>query len=404
MVEEMKIKHLSDYEPIVGEEIIREIRDLASGLSEKSCKHINSTKLGGGVAEILQNMIPLFHDVGMRAEWDVICGEEAFFKVTKNFHNALQGGDIDLTQEVKDIYLKYNVENAKLLSTEGFDFVVNHDPQPLPLINFCKQEGQPWFWRCHIDASKPNPVLWKYFSENFVNKHTAMIVSLEAYKQVDVSIPQYIIPPSIDPLSNKNQELSDHEIERKFSEYEINPEIPLITQVSRFDKWKDPKGVLEAFKIVRKDHECQLILIGNMASDDPEGQEIYDSIASEAGPDVKLITNTDDVLVNALQKRSRVIVQKSLKEGFGLTVTEALWKGTPVIGGNVGGIPLQIIDGVTGYLVNNVAEAADRMKRLLDDPDLAKRMGEAGREHVRKNFLITRHLKDYLGLFSKHMK
>lgn len=399
----LHVKRLSDYEPIVGEDALREISDLASGLSGTSCKHINSTREGGGVAEILQNLVPLFRDAGIHAEWDVITGNDAFFKVTKNFHNALQGGDIDLTDEVKRTHISVNEENAKRMSTEGFDFVVNHDPQPLPLVNFLKQGGQPWFWRCHIDASKPNPILWKYLSENFVKKHDAMIVSMESYKQKNVEIPQYVIQPSIDPLSEKNRELSERDIERKLAEYEIDPGVPIITQVSRFDKWKDPKGVLDAFRIAKRHHpDCQLILVGNMASDDPEGQMIYDSIVNECGPDVKLITKTDNVLVNALQRKSRVILQKSLREGFGLTVSEALWKGTPVIGGNVGGIPLQIIDGVNGYLVNNVEEAADRMKRLLDDPALASKMGNAGREHVRRNFLITRNLRDYLHMFTRH--
>jgi len=396
-------KRISDYKPIVGEEAISEIMNLAAGLSGKSCKHINSTREGGGVAEILQNLVPLFNDVGVRAEWDVITGNDEFFKVTKNFHNALQGGDIDLTDEVKRIHISVNEENAKRMSAAGFDFVVNHDPQPAPLVNFLKQKNQPWFWRCHIDASKPNPVLWKYLSENFVNKHDAMIVSMESYKQKNVSIPQYVIQPSIDPLSEKNMDLTEAEIEKKLAEYDIDPDVPIVTQVSRFDKWKDPKGVLDAFEIAKRDHpDCQLILVGNMSADDPEGQMIYDSIVGECGPDVKLITKTDHVLVNALQRKSRVILQKSLREGFGLTVSEALWKGTPVIGGNVGGIPLQIIDGVNGYLVNNVEETADRIGRLLDDPDLAKRMGDAGREHVRHRFLITRNLRDYLRLFTRH--
>jgi len=397
-------KRISDYEPIVGEDAIREINDLASSLSGKSCKHINSTKEGGGVAEILHNLVPLFRDAGIRAEWDVITGNDAFFKVTKNFHNALQGGEIELTEEVKRIHQAVNEENAKHISTEGFDFIVNHDPQPAPLVNFLKQKGQPWFWRCHIDASKPNPILWKYLSENFVNKHDAMIVSMESYKQKNVNIPQYVIQPSIDPLSEKNGELSEQAMEKKLAEYEIDPDVPIITQVSRFDKWKDPKGVLDAFMIAKRSHpDCQLILVGNMASDDPEGQMIYDSIAGECGgPDVKLITRTDNVLVNALQRKSRVILQKSLREGFGLTVSEALWKGTPVIGGNVGGIPLQVIDGVNGYLVNNVDETADRIGRLLENPELARKMGAAGREHVRKNFLITRNLRDYLRMFLRH--
>jgi len=396
---------LDKYAPIVGEHKISEIRDLASRLTGKSVCHVNSTSFGGGVAEILHRLVPLMQDVGLQADWRLIKGSEEFFNVTKAFHNGLQGMNIPLTDEMKKIYLENNEANARRLELHH-DFVVVHDSQPASVINYQKSKTGKWIWRCHIDLSNPNvdfinflvPIMYQYDSLIFT---MAQYVP-EPAKSKKVAI----IPPSIDPLSDKNKPLSEDVILSKLTKYDIDPERPIITQVSRFDPWKDPLGVIDAYRIVKKEiPTVQLLLIASMAKDDPEGWTYYEKTARHAAEDSDIHLLTDlkgvgDIEVNAFQRASSVIVQKSTREGFGLTVTEALWKEVPVIGGNVGGIPLQIMHGENGFLVNNVQEAAEKTLYLLKHPAEAKKMGAKGKAHVRKNFLITRHLEDYLKLFS----
>jgi len=396
---------LDKYAPIVGEHKISEIRDLASRLTGKSVCHVNSTSFGGGVAEILHRLVPLMQDVGLQADWRLIKGSEEFFNVTKAFHNGLQGMNIPLTDEMKKIYLENNEANARRLELHH-EFVVVHDSQPASVINYQKSKTGKWIWRCHIDLSNPNvdfinflvPIMYQYDSLIFT---MAQYVP-EPAKSKKVAI----IPPSIDPLSDKNKPLSEDVILSKLTKYDIDPERPIITQVSRFDPWKDPLGVIDAYRIVKKEiPTVQLLLIASMAKDDPEGWTYYEKTARHAAEDSDIHLLTDlkgvgDIEVNAFQRASSVIVQKSTREGFGLTVTEALWKEVPVIGGNVGGIPLQIMHGENGFLVNNVQEAAEKTLYLLKHPAEAKKMGAKGKAHVRKNFLITRHLEDYLKLFS----
>ena len=293
-----------------------------------------------------------------------------------------------------------NRRNSIFNHLENTDCVIIHDPQPLPIVSYYKKR-QPWIWRCHIDLSERNKHVWT-FLQKFVNQYDAMIVSMEKYKQA-VDLPQEIIMPSINPFNDKNKELSEKRINHYLKKYGIERDKPIITQISRFDRWKDPIGVVNAFKFIKKKFDCKLVLLGNMAQDDPEGQVIYQELMKhvENEPDIVVSTVESSLLVNTLQTISKVVIQKSIKEGFALTVSEALWKGTPVVGGNVGGIPLQIIDGKTGYLVNSVEECADRVLKLLKNPNLAEKIGNAGKEHVKKNFLMTRHLRNYVELLKK---
>lgn len=395
------LKKLDDYRSIAGDETVDAIMERASALSEKHVVHINATSHGGGVAEILNSLVFLMNDAGIDTEWRLIKGPPDFFSVTKGFHNALQGGKFKLTDRRKKVYMDTTEKNAAMMKLYH-DFVVVHDPQPLALIEFYKRK-QPWVWRCHIDITNPNPDIWKYLSR-FVRKYDRMIVSMKDYRKRVTK--NRIICPSIDPLSYVNQRMTESKARGMLERRGVDTSRPVVSQVSRFDKWKDPLGVIRAYRMVRRKQDCQLVLMGNMALDDPEGIKIYDRVSrvAEGDEDIILITETNGRLVNALQKVSSVVLQKSIREGFGLTVSEALWKGTPVVGGNVGGIPLQIKDGETGYLVSSVRECADRVLRLLKDPELAGKMGEAGRQHVKENFLITRHLDDYVRLFSEFVK
>ena len=396
---------LDKYAPIVGEQKISEIRDLASKLAGKSVCHINSTSFGGGVAEILHRLVPLMQDVGLKTDWRLIKGSEEFFNVTKAFHNGLQGMNIALTDEMKKIYLEYNKANARRLDLHH-EFVVVHDSQPAAVISHQKIRLGKWIWRCHIDLSSPNadfinflvPIMYQYDS---------LIFTMEQYvPEPSKSKKVAIIPPSIDPLSDKNKPLAEDNVLSILDKYGVDAEKPIITQVSRFDPWKDPLGVIDAYRIVKKEiPTAQLLLIASMAKDDPEGWTYYEKTTRHAADDLDIHLLTDlkgvgDIEVNAFQRASNVIVQKSTREGFGLSVTEALWKEVPVVGGNVGGIPLQIIDGVNGFLVNTVEETAERILYLLKHPAEAKEMGAKGKEHILKNFLITRHLEDYLRLFA----
>lgn len=403
---ELQPKSLADYAPIVGDEIIEQIRAMAEPLRGARVVHINATAFGGGVAEILYTLVPLMRDVGLEAEWQVIEGRDEFFNVTKACHNGLQGMDIPFTTEMQDIWRRYNEMNAARFEGE-YDFIIIHDPQPAGLLQYHgRAGGNHWIWRCHIDTSHPNPVYWDFFAP-YITEYEAGIFTMEQYVGPGVNFKHLaIIAPTIDPLSPKNAPQSPAESRAIVRSYGVDLNRPLLTQVSRYDPWKDPLGVIDAYRLVKqKMPGVQLALLGSMASDDPEGWIYYDRTVRHAGEDfdIYILHNFHGVgnrEVNAFQNLSDVIIQKSTREGFGLVVTEALWKGKPVVGGNVGGIPLQVLDGETGFLVDSVAACAEKTLYLLQHPDEAEHMGTRGREHVRQNFLSTRHLRDYLRLFA----
>ncbi len=395
---------LDDYRKIVGDEKIDEIIREAKPLRGKYVVHINSTFYGGGVAEILDSLVYLMNQVEIKAGWRLIKGIPSFFDVTKSFHNGCQGANTKLTAKVKEIYEGTNFHNSTFMHLEKNDAVIIHDPQVLPLIKFYKK-NQPWIWRCHIDITKPNKKLWNYL-KNFINLYDEMIISDECYRKKDIKIPQTIIMPSINPLNERNKRVSKQKARSILSEHGIKFNKPIISQISRFDVWKDPSGVVDSFRKTRKYANCQLVLLGNFATDDPEGFKVYQEIVKKVKgeKDITVLLADSILIVNALQAVSEVVLQKSLREGFALTVSEALWKETPVIGGNVGGIPNQIINGKNGYLVNNIDECSDRTIELLKNDKLRKKMGKFGRELVRENFLITRHLLDYIKLLKRVMK
>ena len=330
-------------------------------------------------------------------DWEVISGDEGFFDITKDFHNMLQGEMKPFTAEHRSIYL----DNLKkqTIDFSSYDLVVIHDAQPAALISLCEKKC-PWIWRCHVDLTRPNPGLLD-FLKKYIVKYDKMIISMPTYS-IGI-IPEVIIPPSIDPLTEKNKELSPVLIDLLLKRYQVPTDLPLVTQISRFDKWKDPLGVIDAYRLAKKEMPCRLILMGNTSIDDPEGTAILDEVRKSVSddPDITIITYDNDLLANTLQTISSVVLQKSTREGFGLTVSEALWKATPVIGGDVGGIPLQINEGETGFLVRSVEECAARIKHILKNPSLGRKIGEAGKDHVRRNFLITRHMEDYLDLFNE---
>lgn len=397
MKTQQKIIKIENYEPYIGGEAVERILRKAERLKNYHVIHVNSTYYGGGVAELLNPLTLLMNSVGIKAGWRVIQGAPDFFSITKKMHNGLQGGEINLSERKKDIYEQTVLENSIRIHIENHDLVVIHDPQPLPLINYY-QKKCPWIWRCHIDLSNPNPELWQYLV-SFVEKYDAAIFSINEYRQ-NLSIPQLFFLPAIDPFSMKNRKLDETTIEERLRYYNIPTDLPLVVQISRFDRWKDPKGVIEAFKIARKEVDCTLVLLGNVATDDPEGTTVYESLLDQREERIIILSREDSSLVNALQSKAAVVLQKSIREGFGLTVTEAMWKGTPVIGGNVGGIRYQIDDGINGFLVNSIAETADRIVRLLKDDKLRDQMGHAAREKVRRNFLLSRLLEQYLDLFN----
>ncbi len=398
---------LEKYRDIVGDQVIETICDESSSLSEKTAVHINSTYQGGGVAEILNSLIILMNDIGIKTDWRVLHGDLDFFTITKKFHNALQGEKINLSSKKKEIYYINNVNNA-IFTHINHDLIIVHDPQPLPIIT-CYKKRQPWVWRCHIDISKPMGQLWNYL-KMFILKYDAMIVSMDKFKERDIPesiMPQYVIRPSIDPLNLKNKQISTSTISRYLSKSGINEEKPILCQVSRFDKWKDPEGLIKIFNLIKKKIDCQLVLVGSMASDDPEGQEIFENLEKlvQEGKDIHLLINAPDIVINALQRASSVVIQKSLKEGFAITVSEALWKGVPVVASNVGGIPSQVIDGKNGYLIDpfDFNGFAEKITYLIKHPAIAKNMGKYGKNYVKNNFLITRHLLDYIQLMKKVM-
>jgi trehalose synthase len=396
---------LDRYLPFVGEKKVEEIRSLAENLKGKTVCHVNSTSFGGGVAEILYRLVPLMRDVGLNVEWKVITGSDEFFNITKKIHNGLQGMDVSLTDQMKKRYLECNESNARELDLHH-QFVVIHDNQPAAVIINYRLKANKWIWRCHVDLSHPNSELMNFLTP-ILFQYDSLIFSMQDYVQEPLRSKKItIIPPSIDPLSDKNRLLSRDLVVSVLDRFGIDDERPIMTQVSRFDPWKDPLGVIDVYRIVKKQISgVQLLLVASMAADDPEGWTFYEKTARHAGNDydIHLLTNLNgvgDIEVNAFQRASNVILQKSTREGFGLSVTEALWKEIPVVGGNVGGIPLQVVDGENGFLVSSVEEAAQRTLYLIKNPSEAARMGKEGKNHVLKNFLITRHLEDYLRLFN----
>ncbi|RMG00957.1 MAG: glycosyltransferase [Nitrospirae bacterium] len=391
---------LSRYSGISPRSDLLLIRKLCEKLAGKCFLHINSTRAGGGVAEILQRMIPILTDLGLNARWEVIEGDRRFFDITKKIHNALQGNNENFTEEMWAYHREINVRNADHLDLEA-DAVLIHDPQPIPLIEFRPKDSGHWIWRCHIDMSTPQEDVCRRISE-YCKRYDSAIFSVARFTKV-LGIPEFIIPPSIDPLSEKNRELSPAEIESVLEKYSIPRDRPMILQVSRFDRFKDPIGVIKAYHLVKRYNDCILVLAGSPATDDPEGEIVLNEVKEFASGDpdiyILLLPPYSDLEINALQRSATVVLQKSIKEGFGLTVSEAMWKGKPVIGGAVGGIPLQILNGVTGFLVHSVEGAAFRIRQFLNNPKMIERMGNVGREFVRNNFLITRQIRDYLSVW-----
>jgi trehalose synthase len=391
---------LEDYARLLGAGEIEELRALAKPLRGRSIEMVNSTSLGGGVAEILNRLVPLAEELDLNMKWQVMSGGEDFFEVTKSFHNALHGAPYHPGPRDFEIFLAYNKQNLSTLPLDA-EFVVIHDPQPAALIDARRAGSNHWLWRCHIDLSHPNRPVWE-FLEKFVSRYDgAMFSSPEFSRQLP--IPQYLFYPAIDPLSEKNCELEPEFIAQVLSRYKIDPHRPILTQISRFDRLKDPVGVIRAYRIVKRYSDCQLVLAGGGAADDPEGAVVLKEVLREADhdPDIRVIELPAwaPLEVNALQRASTVVIQKSLREGFGLTVSEALWKKKPVVASAVGGIPVQIIHKHTGMLAHSVEGTAYQIRFLLSHPQIAAKLGEQGHEHVKENFLITKKLKRYLTLF-----
>lgn len=391
---------IKQYSGISPQGDLKLIQKLGEKLEGRSFLHINSTRAGGGVAEILQRMVPVLNEMGIVTRWEVIEGDDKFFDITKKIHNALQGNPEKITKEMWDHHFEVNRKNAEKLDLNA-DAVLVHDPQPAPLVSFRDKDKGTWIWRCHIDVANPVMEICGYLMK-YCEKYDAAIFSVARFARA-IGIDEYIIPPSIDPLSEKNKDMTEEEISETAERLHIPTDRPIILQVSRFDRFKDPVGVIKAYRNVKKYNDCILVLAGSPASDDPEGEEVLNEVREKAGNDpdiyILLLPPFSDKDINALQRMSSVILQKSLKEGFGLTVSEAMWKGKPIIGGATGGIPLQIVHGVTGFLVHSVEGAAFRIRQFLNNPDMADRMGQRGKEFVRKNFLITRQIRDYLSVW-----
>ena len=396
MIRSHRLVQVEDYEQFVGTEMIERVREKARPLQGLHVTHVNSTYYGGGVAELLSPLTLLMNSLGIKTGWRVVHGPPDFFSVTKKIHNALQGGEINLTDRKMQLYEQVVYENS-IRNHLDHDVVIIHDPQPLPMINHYRRRG-PWIWRCHVDLSRPNEELWNYLVP-FVEKYDAVILSSKDYAQ-KLATPQLFFMPAIDPLSIVNRELSQEEIDERLNHYNIPTDLPLVVQISRFDRWKDPEGVIQAFKLARKEVDCTLVLLGNVATDDPEGEDVYRSLLGSREERIIILTCQDGALVNALQRRAAVVLQKSIREGFGLTVAEAMWKGTPVIGGDVGGIRYQIEDGVNGFLVSSIEETAQRIVQLIKDRELREQMGRKAKETVRQRFLLTRYLEQYLDLLN----
>lgn len=392
--------HLDDYRPVVGQAMLDSLRFLANELKGKTIKMVNSTAVGGGVAEMLNRLVPLLSELEVATHWDVITGGNDFFEVTKAFHNALHGAKYELSKAAQEIFLMYNEQNRGRMKFDE-DLVVIHDPQPVALIRSRAETAAHWVWRCHIDLSIPDPKVWE-FLRPFVEQYDAAIFSSQSFAR-QLPIPQYLFYPCIDPLSEKNRELTEAQVQQICDDFGIDRSRPIVTQVSRFDRLKDPVGVVQAYKLAKKYVDCQLVLAGGGATDDPEGAVVLQEVKDAAGndPDIIILDLPPwcALQINAIQRASTIIVQKSLKEGFGLTVTEALWKGKPTIAGAVGGIPNQIIHKLTGVLVHSVEGCAFQIRYLLTHPEFARTIGINGREHVKENFLMTTNVKRWLLLF-----
>ena len=389
---------LADYRDVAPTgtvDFLRRLGELAEG---RTMLHVNSTRYGGGVAEILHRLLPLLDELGVKTRWEVLAGNDLFYRTTKSFHNSLQGTKQRLTKEMFDAYVECNRENAERLNLDA-EVALIHDPQPAPLIDH-RPSGSKWIWRCHIDLSTPQRSVWQ-FLRPYIIRYDAAVFSLPKFAQ-RLPIPQFLIYPSIDPLSDKNRELPEEEVAATLDRLEIPRDKPLLLQVSRFDRFKDPVGVVEAYRIVKKSHDCRLVLAGGSADDDPEGAEVLAEVREVVGvdPDVHLLLlpPTANVEINALQRAATIVLQKSIREGFGLTVTEAMWKGKPVIGGETGGITSQVIHGKTGFTVNSPEGAAFYIKHLFNDLELMAAIGRQAKEYARHRFLITRQLQDYLGV------
>ncbi len=400
-------KSLADYTHIAGKPLIGRIRELAEKLDGRRVLHVSATAFGGGVSEILYTIVPLMRDVGLDAHWHVIFGREEFFNATKLLHNSLQGAEETLSEEQWRVFDEINAINADGLQGE-WDTIIVHDPQPIGLRRGAAERSRNWIWRCHIDLSEPNPASIGRLLP-MIEEYDATVWHMPAYVPDDIDGKDgvRIIPPAIDPLSPKNMAFSPDDAAFVCEQFGIDVDRPLLTQVSRFDPWKDPMGVIDAYRNVTKEvPEAQLALVGSMATDDPEGWEFFQKTFeyADGDPDIKILNNLNNVgaiEVNAFQSQSDICLQKSIREGFGLTVTESLWKGRPTIGGNVGGIPLQIEDGVSGFLVDSAVECAQRCLEILADPELGKRLGRGGKEHARREFLSPRLLRDWLELFTE---
>jgi len=416
---------IEDYLPIAGKGAVDELTSLGEDLRSEEVLHINSTYVGGGVAELLKAIVPMMSALGLKADWKVMKGDSEFFDITKIIHNALHGADVEISPGMLKKYMEINEQNARELVLDK-DYIFIHDPQPAPLINYREKKGK-WIWRCHIDISSPNLGTWLYLS-NHINKYDAVVIHIPEYTKSDLMVQQYVIPPSIDPLSEKNIELPESYIDEVLRKYDIDPEMPIVTQVSRFDRLKDPVGVFKAFEVAKGNVGTldfrhlldkrafafdvfrtaryrtflQLVLVGGTATDDPEGERVYYEVLKKSINDrnvhVLMLPPDAHREINAIQRGSTLLIQKSIKEGFGLTVTEGMWKGKTVIGGRSGGIKHQIIDGETGFLVGSPSEAAERILFLLKNPDVRERLGERAKEHVRNNYLVTRQVRDYLKL------
>jgi trehalose synthase len=388
---------LFDYQEVVGPDIIDELTILASHAGNRSIKMVNSTAVGGGVAEMLRRMVPLLNELGIQTEWAVIKGDDDFFEITKEFHNALQGKEVDFDEGVFKTYLAYNEMNNDEMNFEQ-DLIVIHDPQPAAMTRWNQKRSNKWVWRCHIDLSHPNPQIWK-FLKPYIEKYDAAIFSSALFSP-QLAIPQYRFYPAIDPLDDKNKVLDATYVDSVFEKYGIPKDKPIVTQISRYDPWKDPVGVVQAYKMARKYVDCRLLMVGDKAADDPEADEVLAQVKAEAGddPDIHILLFSPSIAteINAFQRGSDAILQKSIREGFALTVSEALWKNRPVIGSAVGGIPAQIIDGHTGILVHSVEGASLAIRSVLNQSDFAERLGRNGHQRVRDEFLITKNLKRHL--------
>jgi len=387
---------IEEYRPLVGDETVDRILAKASRLQDLHIVNISSTQYGGGVAEILSPLTLLMNTMGVEMGWRVMEGRPEFFAFTKELHNGLQGAPVEITEDKRRAYEQISFENSLRMHLDH-DVVIVHDPQPLALAQFYQHTG-PWIWCCHVDLSAPDPKVWNFLKPH-IERYDVAVFSLPEYAQ-ELEVPLRFIMPAINPFSTTNKDMLEGEIDNTLQRYGIPNDLPLIVQVSRFDRWKDPQGVIDACAIARRTADCRLVLIGSKADDDPEAAAVLESVQASADERVLVLSVTDPLLVNALQRRAAVILQKSIREGFGLTVSEAMWKGTPVIGGNVGGIRYQITDGENGFLVSSIDEAAARIVTLLQTPDLHRRMGASGRETVRRKFLLSRLAEDWIDLIT----